>query len=407
MAKSGFIHSAKGFLGIDTNGYLTTGIKTKFEESSSTTLKVIDGKWAGYFLGGSGDHGYVMAYSSGSISKIQSGYLYVDGHKVGMQKDYLYASGRWGREDIIRNVKLQTGNDENDEDEKSSISRQINRQIGLINSDKGYLGIDEYGYLKVGIVTKYEVTLSTIKVVDGIYSGYFLGASGDHGYVMAYQTGNKSQFQFGYLFVDGHKVGIYKEYLYASGRWGRDNLINNVKLETGKKKTEKEEIVPGSIKFDLNNGKISGKSPQVIATITGENDSSMTQPGPVFKMSKTITETSTFTHTHGFEVKVGVKATCGVPGIASGEISSELSTQHSFQFGKTNTISKTYEINFPSQIPPRTKLVVQAVVWKSNLDVPYSMKVRKGNKEYDSSGIWRGVTTWDIHANYKETKLIL
>eukprot|EP01084_Bolivina_argentea_P088300 159443_1 len=112
-----YMQCNNGILGFDNKGYLKHDYNVKFKKTSGG-IKIMDGKWEGYYLGVSGDNDYVKAYKTGSDNTYVSrdGYLYVDGLRVAMHSDgYYYSSNTSGKDDIIRDVKYCNTDDEKEE----------------------------------------------------------------------------------------------------------------------------------------------------------------------------------------------------------------------------------------------------------------------------------------------------
>ncbi len=87
----------------DQKGYIRTSSteKQKFTQMQDGRILIYGGVWDGYYLGCSGDHGYVMAYGKASqteFSPLANGTatIRMDGHDVSQWTDgYYYCSGRW------------------------------------------------------------------------------------------------------------------------------------------------------------------------------------------------------------------------------------------------------------------------------------------------------------------------
>lgn len=81
-----------------------------------------------------------------------------------------------------------------------------------------------------------------IKVDNGSYANYYIGASGDHGYICAYGTGNHignldelkraSARNPQRMVIQSNAVGVHHDgYVYASSRWGREGVVKFYAVE--------------------------------------------------------------------------------------------------------------------------------------------------------------------------------
>ncbi|XP_069832376.1 uncharacterized protein [Dendropsophus ebraccatus] len=136
-----------------------------------------------------------------------------------------------------------------------------------------------------------------------------------------------------------------------------------------------------------------------------------------FNYSETVTETSTFSHEHGFTFSVGADLTfkAGIPSI--GEISTTVkvnhSTTHKWTFTKTNQIQKLYSSSIKVSVPPNTTAQTVASVKMAKMTVPYRAKVRTlFGLETEIRGTWKGSTVCNVdvkqeNVNEKEFKCSL
>ncbi|XP_066921165.1 uncharacterized protein [Clytia hemisphaerica] len=170
---------------------------------------------------------------------------------------------------------------------------------------------------------------------------------------------------------------------------------------------EPDEIL--SIDYDLDNGKITDSKPEVLETIDNNNDSPADQilTFTYKETTGTSTEnTSSFSNEVGASFKVGTKFSTGIPFIAEGQISMELTALYNHTWGKTKSISNDFSTSSAAtasvKANPYTKITCAFSVQKSDMDVPYTMTMKSGKK---SSGTWKGVNCWDFKATFKEEPL--
>ncbi|KAK0220420.1 hemolytic lectin LSLb [Armillaria fumosa] len=162
-----------------------------------------------------------------------------------------------------------------------------------------------------------------------------------------------------------------------------------------------EDMVFRRVEYDVASGKISNVTSHVLADHTLRNDSCHEQ-AVTFGFSENITHTSTFEYMTGCTITVGTEFSAGIPFVSNGKINIEASQNNEWKFGIQNTFSKTYTAQFPG-LKAGSHETVRAMssVKLGMLEVPYTMYlVLKGNSEgaeMVTSGLWRGVSSWELH----------
>jgi len=152
--------------------------------------------------------------------------------------------------------------------------------------------------------------------------------------------------------------------------------------------------------WDIDQAKIVGAAPDVIISQEYQNESGSVLPDK-FVYSKTYTNKSTFSHDHGFAVKMGVKlefeAQIPFVGKTASTVTIAGSQQNKWSFGEENTTTQHYEDSTDMKVPPHTFLKRTASVTSAKLNVPYTAKVRLVNGlERSIKGVWNGVTTFNL-----------
>ena len=76
----------------------------------------------------------------------------------------------------------------------------------------------------------------------------------------------------------------------------------------------------------------------------------------------------------------------------------EVSTENTWTWGKTTEYNSQYTATFPVKAAAHTAVRASAVVTKGTLSVPYTMYLssKSGGVEVQTSGTWRGVSSWDL-----------
>jgi Clostridium epsilon toxin ETX/Bacillus mosquitocidal toxin MTX2 len=153
--------------------------------------------------------------------------------------------------------------------------------------------------------------------------------------------------------------------------------------------------------WNMDQAKVLGTAPEIIATETYDNSRSQIPLKTKFSFTKEITNTSTFSEQHGFEVKVGVetKFKAGIPGLAANETTVKLdaSSTNTWQIGGENKTSQIYTRESDVEVPALKRMQRVASVTKGNLNVPYRAKIRAGDGSIQwLEGTWEGVSTINL-----------
>jgi len=215
------------------------------------------------------------------------------------------------------------------------------------------------GHLTRWHIQKVANGLYNIRILSGIYSNTsYLGIEGDKGYARL-------------LFVDD-----------TSSRLSLDVPLM-------------------SVTFKLDEGKILSSTPEVLAQQTLPNTTSVDQ-SMSFSLTTSVTEKSTFEKSAGVSLSVGTEFECGLPFVANGKISVELTASASFTWGQSKTISTEIQATFPAVVPPNKQIVCKAVLTKSTIEVPYVLTFVDGSVE---TGMWHGVSAWNLREELIESDL--
>merc|ERR1712060_303295 len=96
---------------------------------------------------------------------------------------------------------------------------------------------------------------------------------------------------------------------------------------------------------------------------------------------------------------VGASFESGVPFVGDVSISFDLTTSFEQTYGEEITRSKSVTATFPIAAPPNKKVVCDAIVTKSKLEVPYRFTFADGSVQH---GKWLGVSAWGLNSEFKE-----
>ncbi|XP_068129888.1 uncharacterized protein [Hyperolius riggenbachi] len=140
---------------------------------------------------------------------------------------------------------------------------------------------------------------------------------------------------------------------------------------------------------------------EVIADEIYDNSKSTSTLKHTFTFTKTIKDSSSFTHEHGFTFEVGAETMfkAGVPFIAENETTVEinLSTTHKWSFTEANETQVSLSSSSPVEIGPGKAVRMVASVKRGVLDVPYRAKVNTiFGFETEIKGKWNGVSYYNM-----------
>ncbi|HEX8251457.1 MAG TPA: ETX/MTX2 family pore-forming toxin [Pyrinomonadaceae bacterium] len=154
--------------------------------------------------------------------------------------------------------------------------------------------------------------------------------------------------------------------------------------------------------WKLDFAKVLETAPDVIETQTYDNrKSSHTPLKSGFTVEKEVSNSSSFSHEHGFEIAIGVETTfeAGIPLLARNEttVSVNSSTSHKWNFGKENSTKQKYSHQSNVEVPPHEHIQLIAQVTSGKLRVPYAAKIRAGDGSIQLiEGVWDGVSTTNL-----------
>lgn len=122
--------------------------------------------------------------------------------------------------------------------------------------------------------------------------------------------------------------------------------------------------------------KITKEKPELIGSYTAQNQSDHDDTISKtfsYSLSTTTTHTTNFTLSAG--IKVGAKGKAGVPFVAEGEVSTELSigASYSWQNSESKSDTKTETNQYTGKIPPHSKRQINCVVLSTEGEVDYEV----------------------------------
>ena len=167
-----------------------------------------------------------------------------------------------------------------------------------------------------------------------------------------------------------------------------------------------EDTVIEHVEYHFNEGKIlEAKPDSMFVTLTNEGTQIATLSA---NMQRTAANTCPFQKSEGFSLKVGVEMTIGVPGVASGKISTDITTSTIITWGHSKSVSKKMGSNVSVPVPGRCEQKVEGTVTANTISVPctvYSKSVKTG-VEVITKSVYSGVSVSDYRYVVLEAKPI-
>ena len=106
------------------------------------------------------------------------------------------------------------------------------------------------------------------------------------------------------------------------------------------------------------------------------NEFSSQEQSTTLKVSETVTTTESFEHAAGVSVMAGTEFSCGVPALAEGKVSLEVTANYEFTYGTSKEISRTIEHEYPCKVAPFRTVKCEALLYEYDTEVGYTMRWR-------------------------------
>ncbi|QKX58278.1 uncharacterized protein TRUGW13939_05400 [Talaromyces rugulosus] len=193
--------------------------------------------------------------------------------------------------------------------------------------------------------------------------------------------------------------------------WGDLTLTGDI-LRDPIKLFKREDILSGrwnleEVLYDTGVGSVAQTAPEELVSHTVTNNTDVAEK-PHVDLSKTVSETSSFTFTTGITIEAGLAFQAGIPFVAEGKIETKASAKYEFTWGHSKTFSTTIGHQVPVETPAHSKVRATSYVKSSKLDVPCKMKWRSqldNTVIAHSNLVYHGVSYWDFSVEYDEEKL--
>ena len=152
------------------------------------------------------------------------------------------------------------------------------------------------------------------------------------------------------------------------------------------------------VNFDLYPGQIINSNPFIIGSGKCDNLNNSTQKQVTLTACETITETSSFSYTNGFNLPVGTTFRTKIPFIDQGLVSTTLSSSnHLYTWGTETSVSRSFGGVFTVTCAPGDIIQVTCRLFEGNFNVKYTITLEtiETKKTFNSYGIWTGSQGYD------------
>lgn len=151
-----------------------------------------------------------------------------------------------------------------------------------------------------------------------------------------------------------------------------------------------------NVRFTVNQGRVLHSGPELLLVKMYDNSGSSVALTGKFELSKTITETNSFTHQHQVTLGVDAQVSVNLPFVSAGIIVSS-SSSRSVSLTRENSKDVTYTYSSSVNVPPGHAIVKRATITRATLSVPWTGTVVNGLGAVKSiSGQWTGIDTYNL-----------
>jgi len=127
-----------------------------------------------------------------------------------------------------------------------------------------------------------------------------------------------------------------------------------------------------AMEYHVDKAKITPLRPTAVGGEEINNQGSSDQ-SVAMSISETVSETMSFSHSAGVSVTVGTEFSVGVPFLAEGKVSMEMSASYDFSYGTETSVEKSLQAEFTCVGAAKKRTVCGAVLVKDQVSIPYTM----------------------------------
>ena len=149
------------------------------------------------------------------------------------------------------------------------------------------------------------------------------------------------------------------------------DCLNNIQCDCSKS-MNRENYEMSGVKYHNAEGSVYALPPEQVGFQHVDNKNSSSEQTTMFTVSEAVTETSSFTHTTGASVTVGTEFGTGIPVVAEGKISMEVTASYEYSAGTAKSVTKTLHAEYNCVANPGKYVTCEALLFKYRVTVPYT-----------------------------------
>ena len=155
--------------------------------------------------------------------------------------------------------------------------------------------------------------------------------------------------------------------------------------------------------FDIDHGTVSSQTPLFLKTETYDNRASSVSLRSNFQVSKQVTETSSFTHSHSFTIGAEITISTRLPFFGGSDITLSASATSGVSLTREIRKAISYSTTSSVVVPAGEGIVKEAIVQKASISVPWTATIINGlGAAATISGQWRGVNTFNFRVTQED-----
>jgi len=150
----------------------------------------------------------------------------------------------------------------------------------------------------------------------------------------------------------------------------------NCEIEICEKGIDTSNYDAESVVYHTTEGSVEAFPPEQVGFQHIENEGSSITQSTAFTVSETVTETASFTHTGGASITHGTEFSVGLPIMASGSVSLDVSVSYEFSAGEESSVEKQMTAIYNCAAPAGKTVTCKALLFKYQMTVPYTQTWR-------------------------------
>jgi len=181
------------------------------------------------------------------------------------------------------------------------------------------------------------------------------------------------------------------------------SCLNNIQCDCSKT-INKDDYEMSGVTYHRLQGLVKAYPPEQVGFQHIDNKDSSVEQSTTFTVSESVTETSSFSHTAGASVTVGTTFSTGIPVVAAGEISVDVSAYYDYSSGREKSETKTLRADYNCVAAPGTSVTCEALLFKYRVTVPYTQTWQHKRLPCGctSEGVFTEITANEMRLNVDE-----